>query len=201
MVGFSQTASGAIHGFLWEDGSITDLGTLGGELSQALAINNRGQVAGDDGVHAAIWENGSITDLGGFLSEAFGINNQGQVVGSSQTATGAIHAFLWENGSITDLGELAGLFSRAHGINDRGQVVGTSATSDAFHAALWENGSITDLGTVGGECIRELGRSCISEARAINNRGQVVGYSQTARGDHDCIRVVCPDHATLWTLK
>ncbi len=34
------------HTTLWSNGQITDLGTLGGNISAAVAINNKGQVAG-----------------------------------------------------------------------------------------------------------------------------------------------------------
>ena len=49
------------HAFLWEDGSMTDLGTLGGRSAFPTAISNRGQVVGfslaADGVqHAFLWQ-------------------------------------------------------------------------------------------------------------------------------------------------
>ncbi len=34
------------HAFLWENGVMTDLGTLGGRASYALALNERGHIVG-----------------------------------------------------------------------------------------------------------------------------------------------------------
>ena len=50
------------------------------------------------------------------------------------------------------------------------------------HAVLWEHGTITDLGTLTGL----EGRS---GAAAINNRGQIVGYSVSGNGRA---------HAVMW---
>jgi probable HAF family extracellular repeat protein len=172
--------------FLWENGSFTDLGTVGGgNESFAQGINNAGQVVGwgytSSGLsHAFLWENGTMTDLGVSLdreSAAYGINGAGQVVGSKANASGNSHAFLWYQGTIRDLGTLGGPFSDASAVNDAGQVIGWSAAdaSLANHAFLWENGTMTDLG------IGTLGAA----AYAINNGGQVVGsYTDGSRQEH-----------------
>ncbi|SNB46928.1 HAF repeat-containing protein [Geobacter sp. DSM 9736] len=157
----------------------TSLGTLGGAGSTAVAINDKGTVAGFSDTatpnieHAFIWKNGRMTDLGALgkheSSRAKAINNNDEIVGDS-FVKGAIHAFLWKKGKMIDLGTLGGKNSFAIGINDRGEVIGNSETSKGkSHAFLWKEGKMIDLGTLGGAS---------STAVAINEQGEVAGYSQ-----------------------
>jgi probable HAF family extracellular repeat protein len=128
------------HALLWENGGLTYLGTLGGQLSNVgYAINNRGQVVGVSDLpgevtaHAFIWQNGTMRDLGtlpgDFLSVAFSINNRGQVVGESCDINFNCRAFLWQNGTMRDLNTLIPSNSSlyllfANDLNDDGEIVG-----------------------------------------------------------------------------
>src|SRR5258708_16815350 len=92
------------HAFLWENGTMTDLGTLDGLFGVASGINARGQVVADSSEgHAFLWENGKMTNLGTLSGLPFssatatGINARGQVVDSSSTTASYPHAFLSEN--------------------------------------------------------------------------------------------------------
>jgi len=133
------STAGSLHAVLWQDGSVTDLGSFGGTMNNVgTAINNLGQavgfsdLAGDTAEHAFLWQDGLMTDLGtlpgDFSSTAYGINNKGQVVGISCDQSGNCRAFLWQDGVMTDLNTLipAGSPLLIYGgdINSRGEIVG-----------------------------------------------------------------------------
>ena len=183
VVGYSHTDSGESYATKWIDGTVTILGTLGGN-SLAYGINNAGQVVGFSTMvssnRAFLWTNGTMENLGSlggtFATEAFSINASAQVVGYSHTPNNSRHAYLWSSGTMQDLGTLGGSSSEARGINDLEQVVGYSYPTGnaAVQPTLWSGNTITDLGTFGGN---------FGEALGINNAGQVVGFSRTASGE------------------
>jgi probable HAF family extracellular repeat protein len=162
---------------------LQDLGTLpGGTCSEAFAINDKGQIVGQaddaDGVTLAVmWRSGQIHILGKLggkgksaTGTATGINNAGQVVGwSTIDASKEIHPFLWSASTgMQDLGT-QGVSSYATGINNLGEVVGYSGGGGLESAFLWTSSN-------GGQSLGTLGGS-LSIALAINDTGQVVGYS------------------------
>lgn len=184
-IGPGYAGSSITRGWLWENGVMTDLGTLGGASSIATGINPSGEVVGysdvgaDGTIHAFLWRNGVMTDLGALgggygdalstYSAAYGISAKGQVVGISLAPGGQSHAFLWDKGVMRDLGTLGGSEGVARAINREDQVVGSSHTDqEVGRGFLWENGVMTDLGSLGGRCC--------SVANGINRHGEVVGY-------------------------
>jgi len=177
VVGTARTTSENNHPFIWQDGAISELGSMNGAV---WSINNAGQVVGISSMGAFIWENDIMTELimpPEFTEvRAYDINEMRQVVGMRNSGSGH-RAYLWENGSAFDLGDLGGDESEARGMNDFGQVVGWSRTVDSGEynrAFLWENDVMNNLETLGGN---------ESAAFDINNAGKVVGYSRIAIGE------------------
>src|SRR5262249_12592906 len=137
--------------FLWTDGSMTDLGTLGGTSATALGINNRGQVygfsnlAGDQAADPFLWDGEKLIDLytqtiGGNFWSADAINDAGKVVGAADfSATGGLRytAAVWKNGKAIDLGTPIGdCCSEAFAINSEGQAVGVSVSNEGEQRAI-----------------------------------------------------------------
>ena len=131
------------HALEWQNGTLTDLGSLAGpdNCSVATSINASGEVSGHS-------ENGVIDPVAGF---------------------NAFHAVRWKNGAILDLGTPGGSVSAGSGINKWGQVAGFALNGipdpvSIYHfqmlgstggtqtrAFLWTNGVMRDL-------VRDLGR-------------------------------------------
>jgi len=142
------------HGVIWENGAVTDLGNLGGTLTNfPFAINSKGQVvgystlAGDLHFHPFLWQKGVMSDLGALPGDtdglAFGLNNRGEVVGGSCTPT-TCRAFLWQDGVMTDVNTLVKPGSTplylvfGNDINSQGEIVffAFNPSNGEFHAAL-----------------------------------------------------------------
>jgi probable HAF family extracellular repeat protein len=177
VVGQAETATGARHPFLWQDGRMTDLGLLEpgpGGWTQATDINNNGDVVGcgelNGTTRAVLWRRGETIELGSLgsgYSCANAINDRGQVVGNSSTSNGDLHAFVWENGTMRDLG-VAGGTVVAEDINNEGQILGgwaEVAGAGSFEPFLWDHGSVVWLRTPTG----------LAYAKAINSRGEAIG--------------------------
>jgi probable HAF family extracellular repeat protein len=182
------------RGWVYSQGVVRNIPTLGGDWSYAAAINNVGQAVGiatidaidfiDPTRHAILYRDRVMQDLGtlgGLISEAYDINDAGQVVGMSETTpdfkSGEPHPFLYQNGAMTDLGFLGGVRARALGINNAGLIVGTSEWSDDqpndFHAFLYRDGHMVDLNTLVDPAI---GWQLVS-ARDINDSQQILAIA------------------------
>lgn len=150
IAGFASSGTSAAHAVLWNAANaIQDLGTLGGSSSQAIDINDVGQVIGTSALsgdvvsHFFLWSSSTgmqdITSQVGTATSLIGINNAGQIAGTFTTSGGLNHAFVYTPGSgVVDLGTLGGPSSSPTGLNNKGEVVGTSTLAGgATHAFLW----------------------------------------------------------------
>jgi len=162
-----------VHPFIWKNGVMRDLGTLGGP--------DAGFIAGGTGCKN---ENEDLVAGESLLDS----------VPNPSTGSPTQHAFLWESGTMRDIPTLGGTYAFAQCANNRGQVIGQSnlagdagcdgsATDGSCvqHAFFWDHGILSDLGTLGGS---------FSIAYWLNDAGETVGGATT------------PDdalfHATLW---
>lgn len=143
--------------FIWKDGVLTNLGTLGGVYAGANAINNAGQVvghvalpdawSGGEKLHAFLWENGTLTLLGdtAYPSRAVDINENGQVLGHYYSGSVGTTAFVvWSGGSTqrycyvwtqpctTTEGDTLSGRMLPYAINDAGQFVGTAEFMEPY---------------------------------------------------------------------
>jgi probable HAF family extracellular repeat protein len=146
------------HAVLWEsDGSVHDLGNLGGTSNPAIlgpgnvawVINDLGEVTGQSSLpgsasfHPFLWtEKTGMRDLGvlpgDLVGAGLGMNNLTEVVGASITAPGLAggnpRAYVWVDGVMSDLNALIPADSplyllTAFAINDFGEITGFGATS------------------------------------------------------------------------
>jgi probable HAF family extracellular repeat protein len=163
--------------FLWQDGVMHPLPTLGGNNGLANQINSTGQTVG----MAEKDKPDSTCPSGGPQKLEF-------------------KPVAWQYGTARELPTYAGdPDGNAHAINDSGQAAGGSGVCAAFnpiwltnlqplHALLWESGKVVDLGNLGG-----TGHGDGIMALDLNNHGQAIGSSDLP-GDASF-------HAFLWTRE
>jgi probable HAF family extracellular repeat protein len=244
VVGNSLVAVATVHAMLWDNGTVRDLGTFGGNYSYANAINDAGAIVGfsetSAGVARATRWNGStaidldpssatggnavdINNLGQIIinrsagpaisqpvllsnntytelpvfpgSRVYGsakaINDSGKIVGSiTDLDSLRTRAVIWDGNTVKDLGTLYENFNSANDINNADIIVGSSMVAvGIWHATRWSETGITDLGAL----TPIVEGSSRSGANAINEAGQVVGYSILDGNPYATIQ-----HATLW---
>jgi probable HAF family extracellular repeat protein len=178
---------------LWEGRGMTDIGALLDQWgSGAQGINERGEIVGwvvtHDGDRLGfVWSPAGFALLevrDSSCSSASGINDAGEIAGWADDANvdGARHAILWSDGVPVDLGgimpgETAPGWAIAHDVNTQGSIVGALDNGgDGLVAVIWPKAGVAarELGSLGGTN---------SEAYAINDTGQVVGWSLTRDGE------------------
>jgi probable HAF family extracellular repeat protein len=204
---FMPTTGHTCVGFVWRDGVMTALPTLGGNNGYAAGANGAGQVVGwaetsmPDatcigkqvlGFQAVLWDQDRAQALpplpGDTASAATAINDAGQVVGISGTcyravgASTAKHAVLWQDGVPSEIPNLGGVaWNTPAAINQLGEVVGFSdLPGDGPDDPNFH--AFFWSRTAGIKDLGTLPGDSISLAYAISERGQIVGQSIGAGG-------------------
>ena len=133
------------------NGTLEELGTLGGDESWAYAINNSNQICGSASFvtgdsHAFIFSDATgmndLLTLGGYTATAFALDNAGNAVGSAEIVNRTLHATLWPSGGAPrDLNEFipvnsGWVLTEARGVNDAGQIVGNGLLNGEPRAFL-----------------------------------------------------------------
>jgi probable HAF family extracellular repeat protein len=156
------------------------------------AINDQGDMAVNDTqpgpfdlplLQAFAYRNGQLIELGtlsgGSNSVAADINNSGQVVGWSNADNDLFdtRGFVWdERSGMVDLSSFAdgAITTSANAINEHGEVVGAlrNHRPSSYSAYLYSDGVVIDLQTRLDP--RTGANWVLNDARAINDRGQIV---------------------------
>ncbi len=204
--GFIPPSGHTCLGFLWQNGNISPLPTLGGDNGFATGVNNAGQVIG--------WAETSLLDptcaspqVLQFLPFVYSVktqqisalqvypgdsdgtadtqNDQGQIAGISgicENAVGAAsatHAVFWQNSTSTpiDMGNLGGLaWNTPTSMNSKAEVVGFGNTSGDQYAPFSPTAFYWSQGT-GMQNLGTISPYPNSIAYGINNKGVIVGQA------------------------
>ncbi|HET6384264.1 MAG TPA: hypothetical protein VFJ58_12800 [Armatimonadota bacterium] len=154
VAGWVADKKGRRRAVLWDRaGRMRDLGTFGGDTSQAYSLNDSGVVVGyaetRGGVlRAFVWRDGKMAAIGpaGGSSAAIGVSRNGTVCGDSGDFGGVNgRTFIWHAGRTTMLLQPRGApVSVVMRINDLDQAIGTVTFMNptAVRAAIWSRGKM-----------------------------------------------------------
>jgi probable HAF family extracellular repeat protein len=163
--------SSRIHGFVFSNGNFTTLDPPGSLLTEALGINDTGQIVGvASRVGGFLYSGGSFTPLnvpGAFSTYPGDINDAGEIAGSFINTTGTPqHGFLFSGENFTTLDPPGSIATGVTGINNAGQIVGYFDSASGRHGFVFSEGNFTTLDPPGSVFTMLLG---------INNAGEIVG--------------------------
>lgn len=165
-----------VHAALWRNGSLTDLGTLGGPDLHSHMVwpgsNERGLLVG-------------ISEIDEMDPNGDGTNFSCDVFFPGDHTGRICKGFAWKDGEMIPMPTLgeSGKNSFALNVNNRGKVVGWAETDiddptcvagsqvKQFRAVIWEprTGEVTELPPLPGDSV--------NTANVINDRGDVAGIS------------------------
>ena len=153
-----------LHAFLYRDGGMEDLGTLGCCDSVGNDINERGDVAGQTSAP------------------------------ESTVAHPVNHAFLYSDGVMRDLGTLGGVYSVGYAVNENRNVTGTSSTDqpNEFHAFLYAHGVMHDLNDLVSSSDPLALDVTLLDGVDINDHGVIVANGYNAKTGNYTVYLLTP---------
>jgi uncharacterized membrane protein len=172
--------------FLLDKGKYTKIDFPGAIETQALSINNLGQVVGQytrqDGTFGGFrWDKGRIKDIdipdvpGQIGASVSAINDKGELVGSvavTENSQLVQFGFLLARGRFTTFRAPRVPFTVPFGINNRGQISGTTLADGTLSTA---RGFLLAKGAKGPFTTIRFPGTAASVAFGLNNLTQVVG--------------------------
>jgi probable HAF family extracellular repeat protein len=190
LVGGHAFEGADLHAFLYRRGTLIDLGTLGGDESFAVAINNRSMVIGSSEIavpsifdrHPFLWVRGEMIDLHPILgnSAAIDINDLGDIAGtrSHELPNGGLQSrpFLLTRGRVIDVPLRADhSLGFTVALNIRREIVGSASTVDGrqqgFH---FHRGKFSLLTELWHESDPLRAFVTLRQPADINDRGQIL---------------------------
>jgi probable HAF family extracellular repeat protein len=180
-------AQGQTRAFVWDGGTSTDLGTLGGSYVEVNGMNGAGLMVGygpdASGANRGFrWQGGDLEPmgtLGGYGSYAKAVNASGQVVGYAQPAGSSyLHGFVDDGSGLVDLHPIYFADYTQSVINDinlGGDLAGIVRDAQA---------KLTPMAVIGGQ-LKLLDQLSERDAwpLAINDAGQSAGYAHLSNYD------------------
>ena len=179
---------------VWSDGVTEGLGTLGGDMSYPIGINDSGEVIGaaqgpHGKWHGFFWKDGVMTSLDAGLHETAypsAINSSGQVTGYVYRR-GQVTGFTWKNGVMDELPGLGG-YTYPVGLNDAGQILYSSwsrrgTSSGTF---LYDHGDVSEITTSDDAMTYPIAINAAGEA-LVQSYGDDGSYSAMIYDDGDLI--------------
>ncbi len=190
-------------GFVYDNGTFTTADAPASAASEALGINDRGEIIGYyvpasdysgsgpySGVVGYMDQNGGYTTLvapGAAVTIPLGIDNRGEIVGyyinSGSVSSLAQSAFKYSHGTFTTIDPPGATVTSAIAVNNRGDVLETS--DNQF--VVYHDGTYTDI-NLPGTALTTIFQPPSYEVYeqplgGINDRGEVVGSYENSSGN------------------